>query len=105
MNNPEQRQTTIKKISVDPQVKNSAIYNKYFKNYHDPNEVHEAKVPKTKEELRQMLIDEHNKRVELQKRLAIIKPKKMFFATSSEPSTPISIYTSQNTMNHLFKFK
>jgi hypothetical protein len=100
----QSQQPTIKKISVDPQVKNSAIYNKYFKNYHNPNEVPEVKVPKTKEELVQMLIEEHNKKIELQKRLAMIKPKKMFFAASNH-DTSIPIYTSQNTMNRLFKFK
>jgi alanyl-tRNA synthetase len=97
-----------KKLNVDPQVKNSAIYNKYFKNYKDPNEVIEVKVPKTKEELRKMLIEEHIKRIEAQKRIAQIKSKKMFFFGGDGPPGPQrTIYSSQNQQqfNQLFKFK
>jgi hypothetical protein len=93
-----------KKLSVDPQVKNSAIYNKYFKNYKDPNEVKEEKIPKTREELRKMLIEENIKRVLAQKRLEQVKSRKMFF-NATGPQIPI--YTSQNQplLNKLFKFK
>jgi hypothetical protein len=98
----KQAQQNVKKITVDPQVKNSAIYNKYFKNYKDPNETPEVKIPKTKEELRKMLIEQHIKRIQAQKRIALVKPKKMFFGAVG---TPMPIYTSQNAMNRLFKFK
>jgi hypothetical protein len=95
--------TNVKKLTVDPQVKNSAIYNKYFKNYKDHEQVQEVKIPKTKEELYQMLIEEHNKRIQAQKRIALIKPKKMFFSTEG---SQVPIYASQNhhTLNKLFKF-
>ena len=101
---PQEKNTNVKKLSVDPQVKNSAIYNKYFKNYRDHDQVQEIKIPKTKEELRQMLIEEHIKRIQAQKRIAIIKPKKMFFG--AENSSQVPIYASQNhhTLNKLFKF-
>jgi hypothetical protein len=98
----KQTQQNVKKITVDPQVKNSAIYNKYFKNYRDHDETPEVKIPKTKEELRIMLIEDHIKRIQAQKRIALVKPKKMFFGAAG---TPMPIYTSQNAMNHLFKFK
>jgi hypothetical protein len=99
---PQPQTQSVKKITVDPQVKNSAIYNKYFKNYKDPNEIPEVKIPKTKEELRKMLIEQHIKRIQAQKRIALVKPKKMFFGAVG---TPMPIYTSQNSMNRLFKFK
>jgi hypothetical protein len=94
----------VKKLGVDPQVKNSAIFNKYFKNYKDPNEVQQIRIPKTKEELRRMLIEQHIKRIQAQKRIAQIKPKQMFFGAAG---TPMPIYTSQNqnSTNQLFKFK
>ena len=66
---PQKKEENIKVSKIEPQLKNSAIYNKYFKNYKDPNEVIEVKVPKTKEELRKMLIEEHIKRIEAQKQL------------------------------------
>ena len=77
-------------------------FNKYFKNYKDPNEVQQIRIPKTKEELRRMLIEQHIKRIQAQKRIAQIKPKQMFFGAAG---TPMPIYTSQNSTNQLFKFK
>jgi hypothetical protein len=93
----------VKKVGVDPQVKNSAIFNKYFKNYKDPNEAQEqVKIPKTREELRQMLIEQHVRQVQAQTRIAQIKPKKMFFGANGTPTT---IYASQPSMHSLFKFR
>ena len=43
------------KQPLDPMVKNSAIYNKYFKNYRDAETVVEPRVPKTWEEYHQMV--------------------------------------------------
>jgi FtsZ-interacting cell division protein ZipA len=95
-----------RKLSVDPTVKNSAIYNKYFKSYKDPNEVREVRTPKTKEELVKMLIEDHNNRIDAQKRLAQVKSKKMFFF-GPEGVDHRSIGASQNhqTFNKLFHFK
>ena len=99
----------IKKVGVDPQVKNSAIYNKYFKNYQDPNEEPpQVKIPQTREELIQMLIEEHVKRVQAQKRLAQIKPKKMLFAAGGGMDAPpihFSPQQRQNSLNKLFRFR
>jgi hypothetical protein len=99
---------SVKKVGVDPQVKNSAIFNKYFKNYRDPNEVQEVKIPKTREELKQMLIEQHVKRVQAQKRIAQIKPKKMLFGVGSGMDAP-PIYTAplqqQHSLNKMFRLK
>ncbi len=93
-----------KNMSIDPQVKNSAIYNKYFKNYKDPTEVKEVQMPKTREELRQLLIEENIKRVLAQKRLEQIKSRKMFFNMTG-PQIPIYASQNQVSLNKLFKFK
>jgi hypothetical protein len=91
----------VKKVSIDPQVKNSAIYNKYFKNYKDPNEPEvKPRTFKTREELIRFLLEERQKKIQAQKRIAEIKSKKLLFGV-----TPAPIYTSQPNLNHLFKFK
>lgn len=105
--NQNQNLEQTKKLNVDPIVKNSAIYNKYFKNYRDPNEeVREVRTPKTKEELVKMLIEDHNNRIDAQKRLAQVKSKKMFFF-GPEGVDHRTIGASQNhqTFNKLFQFK
>jgi len=105
--NQNQNKPQTKKLNVDPNVKNSAIYNKYFKNYRDPNEeVREVRTPKTKEELVKMLIEDHNNRIDAQKRLAQVKSKKMFFF-GPEGTDHRTIGASQNhqTFNKLFQFK
>lgn len=102
-----QSQNQTKKLNVDPTVKNSAIYNKYFKNYKDPNEeMREVRTPKTKEEFVKMLIEDHNNRIDAQKRLAQVKSKKMFFF-GPEGSDHRNISASQNKepFNKLFQFK
>ena len=105
-NNNTNNTTTkkVKKVSIDPNVKNSAIYNKYFKNYRDQNDVPEIKIPKTREEYKQMLLEDYKKKVELQRRLAQIKPKKMFFF-GPQQNTSTSIQASQphTTFNQFFK--
>jgi len=102
-NNNSNNKPTVRKVSIDPNVKNSAIYNKYFKNYKDPNEVREIKIPKTREEYKQMVIEEHNKRVELQRRLAQIKPKTMFFFGSQNSQQTIQSSQTHTTFNQFFK--
>lgn len=97
------RKPEVKQVSVNPQVKNSAIYNKYFKNYKDPNESQpKPQLPKTREEFIRMLLEEKQQKIQAQKRIAEIKPKKMLFGAGG---TTAPIYTSQPNLNHLFKFK
>jgi hypothetical protein len=69
--------------SIDPQVKHSFIYNKYFKDYKDScNYQPEVRVPKTFEEYKQMLIEDKIKRIEQKKRISQIKSTKLIFTTN-----------------------
>ncbi len=69
---------------LDPSVKHSFIYNKYFKDYKDANtsNLPEVRVPKTMEEYRQMLIDDKIAEIERRKRISQIKSTKMMFTTN-----------------------
>jgi|688.fasta_scaffold436492_2 hypothetical protein len=82
---PPQSTKQIKMNSLDPQVKNSHIYNKYFKDYKDPNAeiVHEVKVPQTIEEYNRMVLEENIRRVQERNRIAQIKSTKMLFESSN----------------------
>jgi len=66
---------------VEPAVKHSYIYNKYFKDYNDPNKtsIPEPIVPKTIEEYRQIVLENRIKRIQEKNRVAQIKSTKMFF--------------------------
>jgi hypothetical protein len=74
---PQQQQEPL-----DPSVKHSYIFNKYFKDYRDINKPKEVKVPKTKEEYIQMVIEERTRQIQERKRIAQIKSKKMMFTTN-----------------------
>jgi hypothetical protein len=76
----EKQEEKIKKINMPlPQeVKNSKIFNKYFKNYKDENEIQEIKKPKSLEEYKQLILEEKAKRFLAQKRLERIKSTKLF---------------------------
>lgn len=89
--------------SLDPRIKNSAIYNKYFKNYKDPNEVKVPQIPLTPQEHRIRLIKQYIETQEAKKRLAQIKSKKMFY---SSQNIAISAPQNQNpiNLNKLFMF-
>ena len=73
---------------LDPQVKNSYIFNKYFKDYKDPNaeNVKEVKVPQTIEEYKHMVLEEHIKRIQERKRISQIKSTKLLFVQSNNSS-------------------
>jgi len=74
---------------VDPQTKNSYIYNKFFKDYKP------VEPQKTREELQQ----EQLQRLLEQKRIAHIKSKKLLFNTSN-----IHVSTNQTGLNKMFRF-
>jgi hypothetical protein len=99
--NPEQYQTNYnqnntqvyKQEPLDPNVKHSYIYNKYFKDYHDINvKGPEIRVPKTMEEYKRMLLEDRIKAIEQRKRISEIKSKKLLFTTnvSNQRGIPIS---------------
>ena len=81
-----------------PLEKNSYIYNKYFKHYEDNQQVYEPRVPKTKEEYIQMLLEERQKKQELQKHLAQVKPKKLLLTGSTQGIPGMNIQASKNTL-------
>ena len=81
----QQQQQPIKGKPLDPQVKNSHIYNKYFKDYKDPNAeyVEEVKVPQTVEEYNRMLLEDRIKRIQERNRIAQIKSTKLLFESNN----------------------
>ena len=83
----QQNQQPIKGKPLEPQVKNSHIYNKYFKDYKDPNAeyVEEVKVPQTIEEYNKMVLEERIKRIQERNRIAQIKSTKMLFESNNIP--------------------
>jgi hypothetical protein len=85
--NQQQPQQTkvIKGKPLDPQVKNSSIFNKYFKDYKDPNaeQVQEVKVPQTMEEYKKMVLEERMRRIQERNRIAQIKSTKMLYESNN----------------------
>ena len=94
-----QQQQYIKQEPIDPAVKHSFIYNKYFKDYKDATVAPEVKVPKTMEEYKQMLLENKIERIKQQKRISEIKSTKLFFTTNSEVNGPIN--SSQNNLKRM----
>jgi len=90
----------VKQEQIQPQVKHSYIYNKYFKSYKDGNiTVEEPRKPMTRGEYQKMVIEDLIKKRLAQKRVAQIKSKQMAFTNNNQP-----IYASRNNLNHLFRF-
>jgi hypothetical protein len=85
---------------VDPSVKHSYIYNKYFKDYSDPNaKKPEPRVPKTIEEYHQMLLEDKIKAIEHKKRVSQIKSTKMLYTTTpGSNSNPRNMVASKNNL-------
>ena len=88
---------------IDPSVKHSFIYNKYFKDYQ--SKVHEEpviRVPKTMEEYRQMLLEDRLKKIEHQKRISEIKSTKLMFTTNQfAPTNGQNIVTNRNGLRRM----
>lgn len=89
-----------KQNPLDPSVKHSYIYNKYFKDYQDaaPAEP-EIKVPKTKEEYFRMVAEERKRQIEEKIRISQIKSTKLMFTTNSGPQG--TVQASKNTLRKL----
>jgi len=85
---------------IDPAVKHSYIYNKYFKDYTDMNiEKHEPRVPKTIEEYNKMLLEDKIKQIEHRKMIEQVKSKKMMFISESGASSnPRNVCASKNNL-------
>jgi hypothetical protein len=91
-----------KQETIDPSVKHSYIYNKYFKDYQNSNKPdNEVRTPKTMEEYRQMVLSDKLKEIRQKKMINEIKSKKMMFTAtnSSNPqSNPRNINSSKNNL-------
>ena len=85
---------------LDPNVKHSYIFNKYFKEYNDSYvENPSPRIPKTMEEYKQMLLDDKIKAIQHKKLLEQIKPKKMMFTSNPGMSlNPTNINASKNNL-------
>ena len=106
----QQEHYNIKKIEqnqspVDPSVKHSFIYNKYFKDYVDAYKPEpEVLVPKSMEEYRQMVYEQKVKEAEERKRNAEIKSTKLMFTTNkgyenaNNGKNPANIRPSKNNL-------
>ena len=82
---------------VEPEVKHSYIYNKYFKNYIDVNnkQTPEVKVPKTMAEYKQMVIEEQIRVFNEKQRISKIKSKKLLFTNAG------NITATKNTLYNM----
>ena len=109
--NQEQIKSQKKRVTINtqpqqqhqPQLQpqNNYITNKYFKNYQEQNIINEEPAkPMTKEEYKQMLIQDYINRQQAQIRISQIKSKKLLFDTRH-----INIAPNQmpRDMNKLFK--
>lgn len=85
---------------LDPSVKHSYIYNKYFKDYVDPNAQKQGpRVPKTIEEYHQMLLEDRIKAIEHKKRIEQIKSTKLLFTSApGAQSNPRNVVASKNNL-------
>ena len=99
---PQQQQQK----QVDPSVKHSYIYNKYFKDYADVSSpAPERRVPKTIEEYNQMVREDRIKRIEERKRISEIKSTKLMFTTTPDnhvsQGNPRNVQASKNTLRKM----
>jgi hypothetical protein len=93
----------IKQESLDPSVKHSYIYNKYFKDYVDPNAQKPGpRVPKTIEEYHKMLLEDRIKAIEHKKRIEQIKSTKLMFTSApGSQSNPRNVVASKNNLRSM----
>ena len=90
-------------LPLDPALKHSYIYNKYFKDYSDagdnkPN----PRVPKTIEEYKQMLLNDRIIAIQQKKRIEQIKSKKMLFVVANGVhSNPRNMQATKNNLRSM----
>jgi len=94
--NPQQRPN---EPALDPNVKHSFIYNKYFKDYKDVTVTPEVKVPKTMEEYKKMLLENKIERIKQKKRISEIKSTRLFFTTNTGQNGNIN--SSRNNLKNM----
>jgi hypothetical protein len=91
---------------LEPVVKHSYIYNKYFKDYRDANtspETQPVRVARTKEEYNKMILEERMNLFYQKKRIQEIKSKKLMFTHSLDNNTnnKISIIPTKNKLRNM----
>jgi hypothetical protein len=73
-----------KQEPLDPSVKHSYIFNKYFKDYQDATpQAPEVKIPKTREEYFRMIQEERLRRIHEAHRISQIKSRKLMFTANN----------------------
>lgn len=102
----QQQQYAQPQKPVEPSVKHSYIYNKYFKDYADVSPPPpEKRVPKTIEEYNQMVYEDRIKRIEERKRISEIKSTKLMFTTTPDnhvgQGNPRNIRSSKNSLRKM----
>jgi hypothetical protein len=96
-----------KQEPLDPSVKHSFIYNKYFKDYQDAQpSAPQVRVPKTIEEYHQMLLEDKIKQIQQQKRIAEIKSTKLLFVSNpggnqNNGNNPRNMKASRNNLRSM----
>ena len=71
--------------TIDPELKHSYIFNKYFKEYNNQQiDQPVARVPKTIEEYNQMILDDKIKAIHQKRMIDQIKSKKMLYTSTSD---------------------
>jgi len=86
---------------IDPNVKHSYIYNKYFKDYNDTytQQEDDIKIPKTIEEYKKMVLEHKINQYKERIRIEQIKSKKLLFTTPTTGN--INIRNIQASKNNL----
>lgn len=100
---PPSQINVVKEEPINPSVKHSYIYNKYFKDYSNQyDETPRVRVPKTIEEYRQMLLEDRIKAIEHKKRIEQIKSTKMLFTTTEGSNlNPRNVVASKNNLRSM----
>jgi hypothetical protein len=81
---PSNKTQVKKQEPLDPSVKHSYIFNKYFKDYQDAAPpAPEVKTPKTKEEYFRMIHEERLRRIQEAHRISQIKSRKLMFTANN----------------------
>ena len=92
---------------LDPNVKHSYIFNKYFKDYKDANKsnIPVPRVPQSLEEYRQMVIEDKIKAIQQRNRIAQIKSTKMLYTNNITNSGVINtngnLRASKNNLRNM----
>jgi hypothetical protein len=88
---------------LDPSVKHSYLFNKYFKDYKDANDNFkpQVKVPKTIEEYKQMVLEERIRQIQERNRISQIKSKKMLYTSNPHMQQNINQGVIKASKNNL----